>query len=102
MKWIWITLIGFGVFVALWVLAAGATVWLAMSRGGAFIKWAVLGGLLGPVGLWLAVNHVRPCPQCSRCVLNEVPVCPFCDFDIPRRDPADNPVGPLWSYRKDW
>jgi hypothetical protein len=101
-NWIWITVIGFGVSVALWIAAAVVTVWLAMSRGGAFIKWAVLGVLLGPFGLWLAVNHVRPCPQCGRSVLNEVPVCPFCGFDIPRQDPVDNPVGPLWSYRKDW
>ncbi len=102
MNWIWMTLIGFGLLILLWSLAAAGTVWLAMGRGGAFLKWAVLGLLLGPIGLWLAANHARPCPQCGGTVLNEVPVCPFCAVDIPRRDPADNPLGPLWSYRKDW
>lgn len=97
-----IALVCFGLALALWTLAAVATVWLAMGRGGALVKWAVLGALLGPLGLWLATKHVRACPQCSGTVLNEVPVCPFCAAHIPRRDPADNPLGPLWSYRKDW
>lgn len=97
-----IALVSFGVFTALWLTTAVWALSLAKQRGGAFLKWAVLGLLLGPAGLWLAMKHVRPCPQCAQAVLNEVPVCPACSFDIPRRDPADNPVGPLWSYRKDW
>jgi hypothetical protein len=102
MSWLWMVVVGFGLFFVSWLAAAAGTVWLAMGRGGALIKWSVLGLLLGPIGLWLAVHHVRPCPQCNHTVLNEVPVCPVCASDIPRRDPADNPVGPLWSYRKDW
>ena len=103
MSWIVIAaLVGFGLFVAMWMAAAVAVLWLAKRRGGAMLKWGALGLLLGPAGLWLATRHVRPCPECARTVLNEVPVCPSCGFDIPRRNPADNPVGPLWSYRKDW
>jgi hypothetical protein len=102
MNWIIIALGSFGLLVLIWLVLAVVTLCLAHSRGGALIKWTVLGLLLGPVGLWLASNHVRACPQCQRTVLNEVPVCPACGFDIPRRDPSDNPLGPLWSYRKDW
>ncbi len=102
MSWWMIGLVCLGLSVVLWMLTAVATVWLAMRHGGAFIKWAVLGTLLGPLGLWFAFRHVRSCPQCGGTVLNEVPVCPYCTAPIPRRDPADNPLGPLWSYRKDW
>jgi len=102
MSWLVIAILCVGLALALWTLTAAATVWLAMRRGGGFIKWAVLGALLGPLGLWLACQHARSCPRCANTVLNEVPVCPFCACSIPRRDPADNPLGPLWSYRKDW
>ncbi|HJP33478.1 MAG: hypothetical protein QF689_11800 [Candidatus Latescibacteria bacterium] len=102
MSWIVLTLVCFGVLVASWMATGGAVLWLARRRGGTIVKWAAFGLLLGPFGLWLALRHVRPCPQCTRTVLNEVPVCPTCGCRIPRRDPADNPVGPLWSYRKDW
>lgn len=102
MNWLIALLATVGLFLLLWIAGAVATVLLARRRGGALGKWLTLGVLLGPVGLWLAVRHVRPCPACSRIVLNEVPRCPDCGATIPRRDPADNPVGPLWSYRKDW
>lgn len=102
MSLLYIIALSTGLFVLVWCAFAALTVWVARQRGGSFTQWAVLGLLLGPVGLWWATHHVRPCPACNATVLNEVPVCPVCAADIPRRDPADNPVGPLWSYRKDW
>ena len=97
--WILLGIAGCGL---VWLATAGATLWLAHRRGGSPGRWTVYGLLLGPVGIVLALRHVRPCPGCGATVLNEVRVCPACGHDIPRRDPADNPVGPLWSYRKDW
>lgn len=87
---------------ALWIAAAGATTWLAVRRGGTPLKWSALGLLLGPLGAYVAWRLVRPCPQCGVPVLREVATCPACAAQIPRLDPADNPRGPLWSYRRDW
>lgn len=91
----------FGLGLA-WLAIAGTTFWLARRRGGAPGKWAALALLLGPVGLWLVLRLVRPCPACGATVLREVATCPACGAPIPRRDPDQNPAGPLWSYRKDW
>ena len=78
------------------------TFYIARKKGGKPAQWALFGLLLGPVGIYLTAWLDRPCPTCQRRVLRDVLVCPGCGEEIPRRDPEDNPVGPLWTYRRNW
>lgn len=88
--------------VAIWLASAGVTLYTARKKGGNPSQWALLGLLLGPVGIYLTTRLDRPCPSCQAPVLRDVLICPGCGSDIPRRDPEDNPKGPLWTYRRNW
>ena len=74
---------------------------MARRRGGATGPWILLGWLLGPVGIYLilkVMNH--QCDACEKPVLRGVRHCPECGSDIARLE--HNPVGPMWTYRRDW
>ena len=98
---VWTTLF----FVALagailWLALAAATTFIAHRRGGKVLHWVLLGLLLGPVGLFLVVKHAHVCPHCQSRVLRGIYTCPQCHRDVPRLE--ENPVGPLWTYRRNW
>jgi rRNA maturation protein Nop10 len=86
----------------LWLGFAAAAIRLAVRRGGRPFQWSLLGLLLGPVGLCLALWLARACPSCGAPVLRDVRTCPRCGDRVPAQDPKDNPRGPLWSYRRNW
>ena len=74
---------------------------MARRRGGGTVPWILLGALLGPIGLYMILkvmhNH---CVTCQAPVLRGVRHCPVCAAEIPRLE--NNPVGPMWTYRRDW
>ena len=71
------------------------------GSGGATAPWILLGALLGPVGIYLIVKVMHhQCDACKKPVLRGVRLCPECGSDIARLE--HNPVGPMWTYRRDW
>jgi endogenous inhibitor of DNA gyrase (YacG/DUF329 family) len=88
-------------FALVWVASAVVTAALARRRGGPVGQWVFLGFLLGPIGLLLVLRVMAHCcPHCRAPVLRGVRRCPRCGEEVPRLE--DNPVGPLWTYRRDW
>ncbi len=69
--------IGFG----LWLVFAIATALVANSRGAGGCLWLVVGFVLGPVGLVLAVILAKPsgrCPFCREAIDPKATRCPHC------------------------
>ena len=85
-------------------LRGRASTWvisISLRRGGATAPWILLGALLGPVGIYLIVKVMHhQCDACKKPVLRGVRQCPGCGDDIARLE--HNPVGPMWTYRRDW
>ncbi len=96
-----VALIGGGLSVVVWI-GCGISAALTARRWGArLVNWLFFGALLGPVALYLVhrvLNH--SCPHCQAPVLRAVRICPGCGSQIPRLE--HNPVGPFWTYRRDW
>ncbi len=88
--------------IVLWLVATAITIRIAHKRGGKLLHWTVLGLLLGPAGILLVLRQVQICPHCQSKVLRGIYACPQCRQELPRMNPDDNPVGPLWTYRKGW
>ena len=60
-----------------------------------------MGVLLGPIGFYMVLKVLHHlCPNCESPVLRGVRNCPVCSEEIPRLE--HNPVGPMWTYRRDW
>jgi endogenous inhibitor of DNA gyrase (YacG/DUF329 family) len=90
-------LIGIVIWLGLGIISAT----VACRRGGRIFQWGVFGVLLGPVGLFLVFRVLaHKCPSCNAPVLRAVRICPRCGEFIPRL--KHNPVGPFWTYRRDW
>ncbi|MBN63172.1 MAG: hypothetical protein CME20_17595 [Gemmatimonadetes bacterium] len=84
-----------------WLGCGAAAAVMARRRGGATAPWILLGALLGPVGIYLIVKVMHhQCDACKKPVLRGVRQCPGCGDDIARLE--HNPVGPMWTYRRDW
>ncbi len=90
------------ILAATWLLSAVAASIIARNRGGNRVHWVLLSLLLGPFAILLTLKLVRPCPHCQAKVLREVRTCPKCHKSIPKIQPQDNPMGPLWTYRRNW
>ena len=87
--------------IAAWIGCGVVSAVIARRRGASAYSWVALGFLLGPVGLFLVLKVLaHACPACSAPVLRAVRQCPNCGDDIPRLE--YNPVGPFWTYRRDW
>ena len=101
MSYVEMALIAIGVATLSWLLCGVAVAVMARRRGGGAGPWILLGILLGPIGLYviLKVMH-HHCGACQIPVLRGVRHCPSCGEKIPRLE--HNPVGPMWSYRRDW
>ena len=99
----WLAWLALGAFLwaVVWLGCGAAAAVLAKRRGERAWRWIVLGLLLGPVGLLLVLKVLaHQCPHCRAPVLRAVYTCPQCGLAVPRLD--HNPVGPLWTYRRDW
>lgn len=99
--WLWAALVVGVLSVAVWSGCGLVAATVAHRRGARLKSWLVLGIFLGPVGLFLVyriLNHT--CPHCGAPILRAVRTCPQCKGAIPRL--KHNPVGPLWTYRRDW
>jgi double zinc ribbon protein len=68
---------GFG----LWLVFAITTAVVANSRGASGCLWFLIGALLGPIGLVLAVIVAKPdgrCPFCREAIDSRAVRCPHC------------------------
>ena len=84
-----------------WLGCGIVTAQKAMRRGGGIVQWILLGILLGPVGLYIVFRFLdHKCPDCRSPILRGIRLCPICNAEIPRLE--NNPVGPMWTYRRDW
>ena len=99
--WLTLTILA-AALVMLWLTTSIATLIIAHRRGGSTLFWISLALLLGPVGLFLVLRLAQSCPHCQTKVLRGIHTCPQCCRDLPRMNPDDNPVGPFWTYRRDW
>jgi len=99
--WMLVALAAGALSTAAWVGCGLVAARAAHRRGASLHSWIAIGMLLGPVGLFLiyrVLNHT--CPHCGAPVLRAVRICPPCNESIPRL--KHNPVGPFWTYRRDW
>ena len=99
--WMLVALAAGALSTAAWVGCGLVAARVAHRRGASLRSWIAIGMLLGPVGLFLiyrVLNHT--CPHCGAPVLRAVRICPHCNESIPRL--KHNPVGPFWTYRRDW
>ena len=85
-----------------WLSGAITTLIIAINRGGNMVHWTLFSFLLGPFGIFLALKLTWSCPHCRTKILREVRTCPKCQQSIPRMRPGDNPLGPFWTYRRNW
>ena len=99
--WLLVALAAGAFSAAAWVGCGLVAARVAHRRGASLRGWIAIGMLLGPVGLFLiyrVLNHT--CLHCGAPVLRAVRICPLCNESIPRLE--HNPVGPFWTYRRDW
>ena len=90
-------LFGLGTWLGFGIIALK----IACGRGGRVFQWAVFGILLGPVALFLVLRVMaHRCPSCNVSILRAIHICISCVEPIPRL--KNNPVGPFWTYRRDW
>jgi hypothetical protein len=74
---------------------------IGASKGRGGCTWFVLGFLLGPFGLLVALlpatanpGVTRKCPFCGEIVKHEASICRFCHKDLP---PAEIPRSSIWK-----
>ena len=89
-------------FVALWLVCAVISILMARARGAKLLQWILLGFLLGPIGIAVVLKLATSCTSCSAKVLRGIRTCPNCREQIPAITDENNPVGPLWTYRRNW
>ena len=96
-----IVALGGGVMALVWLGCGAVVTAVARRRGGGTVPWILLGLLLGPVGFYMILKVMHhQCEHCQRPVLRGVRRCPVCGEEIARL--KNNPVGPMWTYRRDW
>ena len=96
-----IVALGGGVMTLVWLGCGAVVTVVARRRGGRTVPWVLLGFLLGPVGFYMIFKVMHhQCEHCQSPVLRGVRHCPVCGEEIARL--AHNPVGPMWTYRRDW
>lgn len=86
------------IFVVIWVICGVFAYMIADSRGGSGPMGAVLGFLLGPIGVLCAffmggeeakaaqqieVGAKKKCPRCAELVQPGALVCKHCGFEFP-------------------
>jgi endogenous inhibitor of DNA gyrase (YacG/DUF329 family) len=90
-----------GIFTFAWLISGTVVAVVASRRGGGPVPWILWGLLLGPIGLYVILKLMdHECPSCQSPVLRAVRHCPACAAEIPRLE--NNPVGPMWTYRRGW
>lgn len=76
--------------VIIWLLCGIVAAMIGSSKGegcGAF----VLGLLLGPFGILIAIfskGNQKDCPHCAKRIPNKATVCPFCQSSLTRGSPT--------------
>ena len=96
-----IVALGGGVMALVWLGCGAVVTVVARRRGGGTVPWILQGLLLGPVGFYMILKVMHhQCEHCQRPVLRGVRRCPVCGEEIARL--KNNPVGPMWTYRRDW
>jgi hypothetical protein len=92
--------------VVFWIGCAIATAIVAGNKGRSAAGWLLLGALLGPVALLIALvvsankpameaeaigsGSVRKCPFCAELIKAEAIVCKHCGRDVPQSDGFDH------------
>ena len=96
----WLITVG-SACVVVWLLFGMWTAIVATRRGGRGLHWVFIGVFLGPLGPLVVLKVLtHHCPSCQAKVLRAVSECPNCGREVPRM--AENPDGPLWTYRRNW
>ena len=92
-----VVLIGAGLSTLACLVCGVFVAAMAQRRGGRTVPWI----LLGPIGLYMILKVMdHHFPECRVPVLRGVRNCPTCGAEITRLE--NNPVGPMWTYRRDW
>jgi hypothetical protein len=84
------------IFVLSWIICGIATAVIASSKGRDGCGWGILGFLLGPIGILMAIGiaavsddhralatgELRKCPFCAELIRREAIKCRFCGSEI--------------------
>jgi hypothetical protein len=100
-------------YLVIWIIFGVISSIIASNKGNSGCGGFLLGALLGPIGLLIAlfssdnkpkvfnpINYTRRCPYCAELVHNEAIVCKHCSRDIPIETIAKNERIPNSSDQK--
>lgn len=70
-------------FLMLWVFCGVIAAIIAAQKGSSGCGFAILGFLLGPIGIILAILiSGQQCPYCKKRISKNAKICPFCNKEL--------------------
>jgi len=69
-------------FLVLWALFGLLAAYIASNRGGGGCGWFLVGVLLGPIGVVMALFEGKKCPACMTRIHKAATRCPSCQKDL--------------------
>jgi len=68
---------------ALWIICGIIAAIIASQKGSSGCGFAILGFLLGPIGIILSLLlSGEQCPYCRKKISKDITVCPFCKKEL--------------------
>jgi len=74
------------IYVIIWILCGLAAAAVYSGKGGSPVSGFLIGILLGPIGLIIALisgSQLPKCPYCAERIQRDAKVCPHCRKELP-------------------
>ena len=73
--------------VIVWILCGVIAAFIASSKGSSGCGFAIVGFLLGPFGILIALfASGRKCPYCGKNISKDAKICPYCGKELNNSD----------------